>query len=117
MRVRAGNYYRFVLSVPAKKAIKFVVKERGEESNSYSISNVSSEQIVAWYGHKFISDEVRATLERIAGWNARTAELATKDREAEAQRKLLNDNNGACACVRVRATPTFALTGARGARE
>lgn len=81
------NFYRFRMTVPARKTIQFVVSEKGDEASSYTISSANRDTVRVWLESRFID---RKTMEILIA----TVDLAEKiaslqrqihDREADIQ--------------------------------
>ncbi len=86
------NFYRFRFDVPAKKTVKFIVSERGDEAQSFAIQSVNRDQVRVWLESKFID---RRSMEVIHGFielNEKIAALARQvaDREREIN-EIFND--------------------------
>ena len=66
---RTENFYRFRMEIPPKQTTKFIVKEKGDTSETFSIQNMNRETIRVWLESKYISNTVSDNLHELAELN------------------------------------------------
>ena len=82
---KTENYYRFRMEVPPQKTVKFVVSEKGDESESHEISSVSRDQLGVWLESRYIDKKTMDVLRGLVELNEKAAalrqEIEDRDRE------------------------------------
>jgi hypothetical protein len=88
------SYHRFRVSVEPKKTTALVVNESRLLDATYSITNLSSDQIALFLRQKTINAEVEAALRRIVAQQNVVAGFATQINERNAQiQKIFEDQS------------------------
>jgi hypothetical protein len=82
------SFLRFRLDVPPRETTRFVVTERGDESESVGIRNVSRDTVALWTQQRYLDDATRASFDRLLELNDRAARLGfwIAQREEETQK-------------------------------
>jgi hypothetical protein len=74
------NYYRFKVEAKPKTTLDFVVQEEYPLENTYSITNVTPEQIAVWVRERSLDAETEKTLQTIG---AKKNEISTYSKQIE----------------------------------
>lgn len=85
---KTENFYRFRVVVPAKATNKFVVKEEHEDTTSYGISNITPDLLAFYVNKKYVSEEVRQTLQKVIDLKQR---IVSTDVEINNKNRQIND--------------------------
>jgi hypothetical protein len=80
---KTENFYRFRMEVPAKKTLKFIVSEKGDESESHSVQSVGRDLLKAWLESRFIDKKTLELLQSLADLNEKAATLNRRLQERE----------------------------------
>jgi hypothetical protein len=80
---KTDNFYRFRIDVPPKKATKFVVNEKGDESETYYITQTDTNTVDMWLSKKYIDAGTKKKLIAILEVNKRINELNSTISNAE----------------------------------
>ncbi|MBN1808808.1 MAG: hypothetical protein JW909_07035 [Planctomycetes bacterium] len=80
---KTDNFFRFRLDAPAKKLTKFVVEERGDESESHWVQDADKDMVNFWMSHNYINKEIKASLLQIAKLNRLATDLESRISETE----------------------------------
>jgi Carboxypeptidase regulatory-like domain len=96
---KSQSFYRFRVELKPGETREFVVTEREQGSETYLLSNVTSDQIQVFFSRRYIDEPTRDALRRILDLKAQLASadarVAAIDREAAeiaADQKRLRDN-------------------------
>ncbi len=74
---KTDSFYRFRLDAPAKKTTSFVVAEKRDDHESFSLHHATKDQVGMWLKSRYIDDATRESLDGIVVINE---EIAEKDR-------------------------------------
>ncbi|MDT5158810.1 MAG: hypothetical protein QOH51_3167 [Acidobacteriota bacterium] len=96
---KSQSFYRFRVELKPHETRTLVVAEREEGTETYALTNVTSEQIVLFVTRKYIDDGTRAALQnildlkgRLAAANRRAAEIDLEIAEIGVDQKRLREN-------------------------
>jgi hypothetical protein len=82
---RTENHYRFRMEAPPKKTVKFVVSEKGDESETHEIRSVSRDQLGVWLESQYIDKKTLDALRGLIELNEKALErrqkIENRDRE------------------------------------
>ena len=84
------NFYRFRVELAATGTTEFVVAERREIANTFSLVNVNSDIIADYRSAKYIDDRVREALEKVVALKARVAQIYVERSEANRELAAIN---------------------------
>ncbi len=95
------NYWRFKLSLPANKAVKFVVKSEQTQSQVYALGDVSEAQLGIWVQSRFIDQKTEKVLresfeirQELAGYETKLQELANERHQIHQEQGRIRENLG-----------------------
>jgi len=104
---KTETYYRFRFDAPASKTTRFVVKEKGDVHESWSVHNVNRGTVGLWLKRKFIDEPTRDTLNQLVEMNEKLASLDYWIRERDKEistifqnQERLRENLGALGSTR-----------------
>lgn len=93
------NYWRFRLPLPAKKATRFVVKERQPLWSSYKLADTTDQQITAWLEQRYLDKVAAQVLRQVLHLRLKAADLEQemqrfgKERDTiHAEQKRIREN-------------------------
>ena len=93
------NYRRFKETVAANSTTEFVVTEELPDRDSYQITNVTSDNLIIWVRGKYLSAEMKKSLDEVLEIKAKIAALNNQIKEkADAIRHILKSKR---ACERI----------------
>ncbi len=87
-----AGWMRFRLSVPSKQTVNLVVEEARPIESRFAVTNITSEQIVAFLEARAITAGLEQALQKILGQKAQVAALESqKQSHDDAQDKIFDD--------------------------
>jgi hypothetical protein len=89
---RTENYYRFRLEAPPKKTVKFVVSEKGDESENHEVRTVSRDQLGVWLESKYIDKKTMDILRGLIELNEKAGALQRQVESREQEIKEIFQN-------------------------
>jgi hypothetical protein len=96
---KSQSFYRFRVELKPHETHTLVVAEREEGTETYALTNVTSEQILLFVTRRYIDDGTRDALQNILDLKARLAAAGARDAEIDreiadigADQKRLRDN-------------------------
>lgn len=87
------HFHRFRFDVPAKKTVKFVVSEKGDEEESFELASVNRDQIRLWLTNCYIDKRTTEVLQDLAERSERITELETKTHQREQEVQTITSNH------------------------
>ena len=91
---RTDSFLRFRFDVPAKQTLEFVVSEKGEETESISISTTDTETFAVWLKNGYIDETTHERLAEIAALVTEIGALGRQIESHEAAIKKIFENQG-----------------------
>lgn len=88
----AAGAYRFRVSVEPKKTAYLVVPERMVQTNTYQVTNITSEQIAFFLQQQSINPEVEAALRKIVEQKNRVAALEAQATKLDEEKEKIFDD-------------------------
>jgi hypothetical protein len=85
---KTEHFHRFRFDVPPKKTLKFVVSEKGDETETHAVQNVSRDQLRVWLESRYIDRKTLETLQGLLELNEKAGALGRRIQERE---KEIND--------------------------
>jgi hypothetical protein len=86
------NFYRFRFEAPARGAGKFVVTERGDDSDAFALTNLARDQVRLWLAAKFIDQKTVETLHAFIEMQENLAALQRRVGQREAEISAIFQN-------------------------
>lgn len=93
------NFYRFRIDVPAEKTIEFVVVEKYQQYNSYSLRNITGDLLSSWYNNGYFDKNTHQEMDKIlelsiqiSQINQKINHLENEMREIHGGQKRLREN-------------------------
>ncbi|KAJ5072590.1 hypothetical protein M0811_01605 [Anaeramoeba ignava] len=80
---KTENFYRFRMDLEPNETKRFVVSEKGKQSQTHSLSSFDSNQVGIWISKKYIDDKTREVLMGFVNLREQIAELQTQISNAQ----------------------------------
>ncbi|MBA4186690.1 MAG: hypothetical protein C0467_01600 [Planctomycetaceae bacterium] len=95
------NYWRFKLTLPANKGVKFVVKMQQPQSQSFGLAGITDGVLAAWVESRFIDKKTEKVLRasfqvrsEIAKFEGQLTALDGERKQIHAEQKRIRENLG-----------------------
>ncbi len=80
---RTESFYRFRLDVPAGKTVRFTVTERGDQTETQALTQVSRDDVGVWTQNRWIDDHTRQVLLSLVDLQAQVVEVVRRIQQRE----------------------------------